>query len=187
MRDVWKTSGSVLRQLAANLNVDADGLGEILDNASPDERERMLNSADAPLQAQRAREQFQASHTHLVERDETGCAWQSCGYPTCATQPLDPNGLPVKSPLVQWWCSVHKAGAPAEDLEAWRPPYALDPATGLWVDTAREAIEHEQAEREQRQREARRAMEQAEREQYARDLPPMDDSPWLPSGPGWWS
>lgn len=185
MRDIWDTPASVIRQLAANLNTDASGLATILNNASDEERERLLNEADAPLQARKQMERsdrFFASAGH-VQRGEGGYAWLTCSAEGCIVQPHDSNGLPVQVNLRRWWCGRHADQAQPGDAEPWQSPIAVGPF-GL-IDTEREAIERAQAEREEARLKACRELERQEREQLARDLPPMDDSPWLPSGPGW--
>ncbi len=184
MRDVWDAPASVIRQLKLNVGARTVGeLGDILDRATPAERERLIDAADAPLQAQRQAEHFErwAAGTGHLSRDEHGHAWQTC--PRCGAQPRNESGLPVASPLKRWWCDLHRSEAPPGDLEIWTSPIVMS-AAGM-IDTEREAIEAAQAERERERLEARRAAQQAEREAEAATMPASNSSSWRPSGRGW--
>jgi hypothetical protein len=188
-RDIWDAPAALIRQLKVNTGARTSGeLADILERASDAERTALIDQADAPLQARKQleeRDRYFASAGH-VERGEGGYGFLICSAENCIARPTNPNGLPMQVNVKRWWCERHKARAQAGDDAAWAPPFAVGPTGGL-IDVERDRAEADQAEREQRRREARHKLEREEREAYAREMPPPDDAPWLPSGAGWWS
>jgi hypothetical protein len=190
MRDVWNTSGSVIRQLAANLSVDADGLADVLNDASDAKRERLLTEADAPLQAKLEQQRYQAAanSSDLEHREDGGYALLACAEPDCAAFPLGDHGEPRMLNIRRWWCERHRHLSQPEDDTPWSPGFGYDPQSGALLDLERDRVERAQAERDEQRLAAQRANERAEREAEAALLGPDDnDAYWQPSGPGWTS
>lgn len=174
-RDVWTIDPATARNLVASFG-STHAAADALTDATDAERTALIDAADAPLQARLEHERFQswAASAGHEERDEHGRAWLVCAHDGCARQPLDAHGAPMKSPLVRWWCDIHKTNEPEE---TWRPPFAPS-AFGI-VDIEAEAFAAAQAQRDERRTRAQRESERAEREARLAELPP-DVDPMLP-------
>lgn len=183
-RDVWTIDTATARRLVAGFGGDTLAAADALTDATPEERARLIDAADEPLQARRQLEDFAAvaASRGNVERDEAGAAFLTCSHEDCPEYPRDERGNPMVLNVRKWWCDRHADQAAPGDSEQWTPPLALDQHGGL-VDLEEQALERQHAEHLERQSQARAAVRRAQAEVDAKELP--DQSHWAPSGPGW--